>query len=256
MPGEEQDSSKSTHDALEEKLLQVLAGEDHASAEAAIGALLQKLRDKAQKTSGGSLEDLTKLQEALAYQLEEVRREAQEAEERAEEQRRATIELLSPRMSSLGCAVLIGVSQTALKEEMVGLEAKMVNMEEELKGCTEGLQVELGATVEAEIDRLRMKSEAVPQTCTKMEDTELLFQEMQRMNGSPQPRGLARGSHLLSPPASPTPDGVYENLSKEELVERIKLLDSKLKSVVALVNQFQMNAQLESALLKATKQQP
>jgi len=88
-----------THDSmLVEKLRQVLAGEDEASAEAAIGALMQKLRHKAaRKPRGGDPDQLSKLQEALATQLEETRRAEQE---QVEKQREATMELLSPRISS------------------------------------------------------------------------------------------------------------------------------------------------------------
>lgn len=231
---------------LEEKLLRVLAGEKHADAEAAVEALMRKLRDKARKPAGGNLEDLTKLHTALAYQLEEARRVELEAQERAEQQRLATLEMLSPCIGSLGCAVLIGVSQAALQEKMVALE-------ETLKCYAEGARVELGATVEEEIDRLRMRSTTVPQTCSTVEDTELLFQELQRINGDPRQPHLRQNRPAFSP-SSPVAD--HEALSKDELVARVQVLESKLKSVVGLVNQFQVSAQLESALRKANKQHP
>jgi len=222
---------------LVEKLRQVLAGEDEASAEAAIGALMQKLRHKAaRKPRGGDPDQLSKLQEALATQLEETRRAEQE---QVEKQREATMELLSPRISSLGCAVLIGVAQTTLQEKLRALEG-------EIKGCMAGNRVEMGATVDEEIDRLRESSSITPETCTKKEDKELLFEELQRMNSG-------KSNKMIVSPGPPTTD--YEGMSKPELLEKIKAMDSKLKSVVALVNKFQVNARLESALHKANKQQ-
>lgn len=224
---------------LEDKLLSVLADEDSDCAEAAVQALIRKLQAKA--ASASPTDDNVSLERLQG----EVRKRVEEEARQIEEQRVATLELLSPRISSLGCAVLIGIAQTALMERVKVLE-------DEMQGLAEPIVI--GATVDEEIDRLRMNSPDPPR-CTKLEDRDLLFEELQRFNGKPRKLDSARVRRLMSPPGSPTTQAEsYENMSKSELIEKLKTLDAKLKSVVGLVNQFQVNAQLESALHKVNRQ--